>query len=219
MKNNVVVIGSGGHAKVVIDIIECMNQYTIYGIIDPFRTPGEMVNGYRVLGNETILAEIENELIGGIVAIGDNWIRSQVVSKIKMVSPCFQYIKAIHPASVIAKSSTIGAGTVVMAGAVINSNCRIGDHCIINTRSSVGHDNLIGNFATIAPGVTIGGNVIIGDFSAVLLGANIIHSKRIGNHTIIGAGSTVLSDIKSYKVAYGVPAKIIRVRKEGEKYL
>jgi acetyltransferase-like isoleucine patch superfamily enzyme len=75
------------------------------------------------------------------------------------------------------------------------------------------------DFSSIAPGVTTGGNISIGKFSAVSLGANVIHGIKIGKHSVIGSGSTVLTNIDDYVVAYGTPAKIIRERKDGDKYL
>jgi sugar O-acyltransferase (sialic acid O-acetyltransferase NeuD family) len=218
-ENHIYVIGSGGHSKVVIDIIESMNRYTITGLIDPFRKQNEIIHGYRILGDETILEKENNQYYKGIVAIGDNWIRSQWVSKIKTICPSFEFITAVHPYSFISKDSKIGNGTVIMAGAIVNRKSIIGEHCIVNTNSSIDHDNSLGSFVSIAPGVTNGGSVKIGDYSAISIGATIKHGIEIGAHTIIGAGSTVLSNIASLKVAYGTPAKVIRDRQKGDKYL
>ncbi|MGW6663044.1 acetyltransferase [Peribacillus sp. NPDC055009] len=215
----VVVFGSGGHSKVVIDIIEKSNEYSILGLIDSHRKKGSIVHGYKVLGDESKLIEYENQIHGGIVAIGDNFVRSKVVSAIIKKSPEFNFIIAIHPNSVIGNGVKIGAGTVIMAGTVINSESSIGKHCIINTKSSMDHDCQIGDFASIAPGVTMGGTVKVGNYSTVSLGANVSHKRIIGDHTVVGAGSTVITDIDSFVIAYGTPAKTIRKRSIGEKYL
>ncbi|MBZ5749047.1 acetyltransferase [Metabacillus rhizolycopersici] len=219
MSENIVIFGSGAHSKVVIDIIEKSNQFSILGLIDHCWPRGSVVNGYKILGDDSSVEEIHHQIHGGIVAIADNFVRSKVVAKIMSVCPDFKFVSAIHPASVIGRDVKIGDGTVVMAGAVINSNSLIADHCIINTQSSVDHDGLIENFASLAPGVTLGGNVRIGEYSAISLGANVIHSRIIGKHSVIGAGSTVVSDIDSHVVAYGIPARTIRKREIGEKYL
>lgn len=216
---NIIVFGSGGHSKVVIDILEKSNEFFIVGLIDSYRPKDSMINGYKVLGDESFINEIKNEIDGGIVAIGDNFIRGKVVDKILNIDPFFKFFSAIHPNSIIGREVKIGNGTVVMGGTVINCSSLIGEHCIINTKSSIDHDANIGDFVTIAPGATLGGNVKVGDYSAISLGANVIHSKVIGEHVVIGAGSTVLTDIDSYAVAYGTPAKIIRKRKQGDKYL
>lgn len=216
--NNIVIFGSGGHAKVVIDILEKLNEYNIIGFIDTFKMKGTFIYGYPVLGDETEFAYLK-EINGGIVAIGDNWIRSQMVATILKANPQFKFITAIHPSSSIARGVVIGEGTVIMAGSVINSDTVIGKHCILNTKSSLDHDCVIADYVTIAPNATTGGNVKIGNYTTLSLGANIIHSREIGVHTLIGAGAMVISDIGSYTVAYGVPAKVIRSRAQDESYL
>lgn len=215
----ILVFGSGGHAKVVIDIIEKSNKYEIFGIIDSFRPLKQTVCGYEVIGDESILLKIRSEIYGGIVAIGDNWVRKKVVEKIMAIQPQFKFVHAIHPAAIIGNSVKIADGTVVMGGTVINSNTSVSEHCVINTHSSIDHDCRIGSFASIAPGSTLGGNVTVGDCTAISLGAKVIHSLTIGSHTVIGAGSTVIHDIGSNAVAYGTPAKIVRARTNGAKYL
>ncbi|WNB92471.1 acetyltransferase [Bacillus sp. NEB1478] len=215
---NIVVFGCGGHAKVIIDILEKSNEFNILGFIDHFVAEGTIVFGYEVLGDETTL-QANSKIAGGIVAIGDNFVRSLMVEKIKEINPKFNFITAVHPTSIIARGVELGEGTAVMPGAIINSDSKIGEHCIINTKASIDHDCRIGDYVSLAPGVTLGGNVAIGQHSAVSLGSSIIHSVKIGQHTIIGAGSTVLKDIESNVIAYGAPAKVIRTRTTGEKYL
>ncbi|MDR7073357.1 acetyltransferase [Fictibacillus barbaricus] len=215
---NIVVFGCGGHAKVVIDILEKNNEFNILGLIDDFVAAGTLVYGYEVLGDETIL-EANSKIVGGIVAIGDNSVRSQMVGKIKEIATDFSFITAVHPSVVIARGVELGEGTVVMPGAIINSDSKIGEHCIINTKASIDHDCRLGDYVSLAPGVTLGGNVAIGQYSAVSLGSSIIHSIKIGQHTIIGAGSTVLKDTESNVIAYGTPANVVRTRIKGEKYL
>lgn len=220
MKNDVIVVGSGGHAKVIIDIIEKQGIYNIIGLIDGFKSVGTEVFGYKVLGDEVALSSsIYQDIKYGIIAIGDNWVRSQVVKKVVTVRPDFKFIKAIHPSANIAKGVVVGDGTVIMAGVNVNSDTRIGTHSIINTNSSLDHDNIIGDFVTIAPGAITGGNVTVGDFSSVSLGAKVIHKITIEEHSLIGAGSVVVKNIESQSVWYGVPAKLVRKRSIGEKYL
>lgn len=216
---NIIVVGSGGHAKVVIDMLEKQRQYSIVGLIDKKENVGKTVSGYTVLGDIEYLLDIKKDLYGGIVAIGENWTRSVVVSQITSVMPNFRFVTAIHPSAIIAEGVKIGCGTTVSAGVIINKDSIIGNHCIINTKSSVDHDNLIGNFVSLFPNVTIGGNVSIGDFSSICLGSNVINSTTIGKHTVIGAGSTVLENIRDNVIAFGTPAKIIRERKETDKVL
>lgn len=214
--DNIIIFGAGGHASVVIDIIEKQSKYKIEGIfVDTPDMQDKNFMGYPVLGKI-------NEFYGakkGIVAIGDNYSRKMVVEKIKQIDKSFFFINAIHPDAVIGKNVKINNGTTIVAGAIINSNAVIGENCIINTNSSVGHDVKIGSFSSVAPGVSIGGNSRIGSLSTISMGSNVIQKVNIGNGTLVGAGSTVIKDLPDNVLAYGTPAKVIRKRKINEKYL
>ncbi|WP_410513554.1 acetyltransferase [Paenibacillus sp. BR2-3] len=215
----ILVFGAGGHAKAVIDVIEQSGRYEVIGILDSYKAPGTKVYGYEVLGNEQYIAENKENIYGGIVAIGDNWRRSEMVSRIRSLHRDFSFIPVVHPSASVARGSVIGKGSVVMAGAVVGSDTHIGEHCILYSKASVDHDSTLGDYVTLAPNATTGGDVHIGSYSVISLGANVIHSKNIGEHTVIGAGSTVLSDIDAYSLAYGTPARKVRSRLEGERYL
>jgi len=217
---NIVIIGSSGHAKVIIDIVEQEGKYKIKGIIDPEKIRGEKVLGYSILGQKEELPQLMelHSIRGAIVAIGDNYMRSEEVKRLKKICPEILFVSTKHPKSSIAKNVTIAEGTVIMAGAIVNPSCSIGSFCIINTNASLDHDSQMKNYSSLAPGVATGGNCIIGNCTAISIGASLSHGISIGDHTVIGAGSTVLENISSYKIAYGIPAKIIRDRVQGEKY-
>lgn len=221
MKNKIVIIGSSGHAKVAVDVIEREGKYKIAGLIDSFKAAGEVIFGYQVLGSEEKLAELVEEggIAGGFVAIGDNWKRHLMVEKIRSLVPKFKFVSAVHPSAQIAGGVTIGEGSVLMAGVIVNSDSRIGSFCILNTNSSLDHDCVMEDFSSLAPNAATGGNVMIGAFSAVSIGASIVHGHGIGRHTVIGAGAVVLDDVPDYCVAYGTPARVIRKRQEGDRYL
>jgi sugar O-acyltransferase (sialic acid O-acetyltransferase NeuD family) len=220
VKQSIFVYGSSGHAKVIIDILEKQGEFKIEGLIDDFKTPGTSIFGYNVIGaGSQIFSSKLEHIFGGIIAIGDNWDRSMIVNKIIQLKPDFKFITAIHPSAMIARGIIIGDGTVVMAGAIINSDTTIGEHCIINTKASLDHDNHLGNFVSIAPGVTMGGDVAVGDYSALSIGATVIQKIDIGVHCVVGAGSVVVKNVDSQTVQYGVPAKFIRKREIGERYL
>jgi sugar O-acyltransferase (sialic acid O-acetyltransferase NeuD family) len=219
--DKVIIIGASEHGKVVADVIEREGKYALLGWIDSYKPAGGEFFGYPMLGAEDILLDLwqRKEIAGGIIAIGDNWTRGRVAEKICAIASDFTFITAVHPSVQIGRGVSIGAGTVLMAGTVVNSDSRIGAHCILNTKSSLDHDCVMEEFSSLAPGVTTGGVVQIGAYSAISLGANIIHGKNIGAHTIIGAGALVRADIPDHCVAYGVPARVVRKRAEGEKYL
>ena len=205
--------------KVIMDILEKQGGYNILGTIDDFKDKGTNVwCDYNVIGGLESVGDISN-LFGGVVSIGDNWIRSKVVNRILELYPDFRFLNAVHPSSQIARDVEMGVGNVIMANTAINSNSYIGNHCIINTSSSVDHDNRLEDFVTMAPGAITGGDVTVGKYSSISLGAHVIHERIIGEHTVIGSGSTVIKDIPDHVVAYGSPAEIIRKREEGEGYL
>jgi sugar O-acyltransferase (sialic acid O-acetyltransferase NeuD family) len=200
-------IGAGGHAKVIADILIAAGR-------PPAAFLDDAPQQNRVLGIAVIkglaLPEPDSAVI---VAIGDNFTREQVARHYTV------FDIAIHPSSHISRDAEIGPGSVVMAGVVINAGARIGSHCIINSGATIDHDCLISDFAHVAPGATLGGNVRVGSGSMVGLGANVIHGREIGEHTIVGAGSTVVRDLPPCVVAIGSPARPVRVRKPGDRYL
>jgi len=219
--DNIVIIGSSGHAKVVIDIVQQEGRFNIVGLLDRFRSVGDQTSGYPILGKEEDLPNLigVHLLKGAIIAIGDNFTRSKVAARIKAISPDLLLVSAIHPAASIASEVIIGEGTVVMAGVSINPCASIGRFCILNTHSSLDHDSVLADFASLAPGAIAGGNCRIGQYSAISIGAVLSHGVSIGEHTVIGAGSLVMKSIESFTVAYGTPAKVIRTRAPGDKYL
>lgn len=216
-----VIIGGGGHGKVIIDIVEKAAELNLLGLLDSQPPIGSKVLGYEVIGRESDLGKLiqEREIEGLIVAIGDNWLRSRLVGSLSSVAPGIAFPNAIHPAAQIAKNVSLGQGTVVMAGAVVNSGTSVGDFCILNTNCSVDHDCRLGDYVSFAPNSCAGGNVEVGEYSAICLGAKIVHGAKIGPQTVIGAGATVLSDLPSNVVAYGTPACRVRDRTAGDKYL
>ena len=218
---NILIVGASGHAKVIIDIIEKCNEYHIIGLIDTYKRMNGEIAGYPILGDETIIPDLMEtyDIYGGIIAIGDNWTRSNMSKQIKSLVPEFKFLTAIHPNAVIGNNVKINEGTVVMAGAIVNSDSKIAEFCILNTKSSLGHDSTMGKFSSLAPNATIGGNVVIGNFSAVSIGATVIQNINIGIHTVIGAQALVLKDVGDYLVAHGTPAKEIKSREAGDSYL
>jgi sugar O-acyltransferase (sialic acid O-acetyltransferase NeuD family) len=211
MKLPILVFGSSGHASVVIDSIERQESYEIAGLVDSFKPAGAMILGYPVLGTEAELAEIarDRKVFGIVIAVGDNWRRAQVAARIRAAAPELQ----------VARGVEICAGSVVMAGAVINCNVRIGPCCIVNTKASVDHDSSLEEFSSVAPGGTLAGNVHVGAYTAVCLQAAVAERCSIGAHSVVGAGSVVLNDLPDHVLAYGVPARVIRTRKEDEPYV
>lgn len=220
-RKRIVVIGASGHARVVLDVCAQQGSYEIAGLVDTYKPAGTQCGGYPVIGGTRELPVLldSESLWGGIVAIGDNWIRRDLVSRIREMVPGFRFATLVHPSAQIAADVTIGQGSVVMAGAIINPGSVVGDFCIVNTRASVDHECVLSSYSSIGPGAVLGGCVRVGAYSAVGIGAVVLQEIEIGEQVVVGAGSTVLRNIPGGVVAYGTPARVIRPRRAGERYL
>jgi sugar O-acyltransferase (sialic acid O-acetyltransferase NeuD family) len=218
---NIVLVGSSGHTKVVIDVVEKEGRYRIAGLIDDFRSVGEKTLGYSIIGAQPDLPALLSQysLAGIIVAIGDNALRAELSERAGALCPGLPFAVAVHPGACIAKASTVGPGSVVMAGCVLGPCSAIGRSCILNTKASLDHDSVMEDYSSLAPGVTTGGNCRICRCAAVGIGAIVRHGITVGQHSVVGAGATVLRDVEPFSVAYGTPARKIREREKGEKYL
>ena len=213
---NVLIVGSSGHAKVIIDIFEKKDNCKIAGLIDSFKTLDENTFEYKILGKEEDLPDIlsNTPFCKIFIAIGDNKTRAKVANKIKNILPNIEFISAIHPSAQIGKNVKIGKGVAIMAGAIINSDSIIEDFAIVNTKASIDHDCKMFEFSSLGPNVTTGGNVNIGKFSTIGIGATISNGITVGDNSIIGACSLLLKDCKDNTVMYGFPAKEIRANKK-----
>ncbi len=193
-KQEIFLYGAGGHAKVVIDIIEKENKYKIVFIVDdgPQRK-GDHLLGYPIVGGRKELLDIRHRPSKAIVAIGDNQARKKVVEFLEQQD--IEFVNTIHPTAIIAKNVFIGPGSVVMAMVAINPCTRIGNHVIVNTAASVDHDCIIEDFVHLAPGTTICGTVTVGNGTLIGAGSTIIPNVTIGKKVLVGAGTTIYKDI------------------------
>lgn len=206
---NIIIIGAGGHASVIIDIIESMrnagHEVRIIGLLDDRKDITEFM-GYKILdkiNNAPLYNYKDTEFV---IAIGNNKIRKEIAKKFNEL----KYFTPIHPTALIGSNVNLKSGTVVMPRAIINANTYIGSHVIINSGSIVEHDNVIDDFAHISPGTTLCGGVTVGESTHIGANSTVIPCKKIGSNSVIGAGSVVVNDIISNVVAVGIPAKIIR---------
>jgi len=221
MKTPLVVVGTGGHARSVLDVIRCAGCCDVLGLLDSFRPRGDAALGLKVLGSEKDLPELCRATGGlrGLIAVGDNNGRRSVAARIRALVPGFEFMACVHPGATVAEDVVIGAGSVVMPGAVLVSGCRLGEGCIVNTAAVLDHEGRMGDYASLAPGAVCGGNVTLGGGTAVGLGARIVHRVTVGSDTVVGAGALVLDNLPDRVVAYGLPARVIRPREPGDSYL
>lgn len=192
-----VIVGAGGHGKVVADIA-AKNGYKEIIFLDDNEAI-KKCSRYPVVGTHEKLREIEGDVI---IAIGDPNIRKSMQESISEE----RLTILIHPNAVIAETVIIGKGTVVMAGAVINPESEIGKGCIINTCVSVDHDCRLGNYVHVAVGAHVAGHVEIGDETWIGAGATISNDVKICSGCMLGAGAVVVKDIRVAGTYVGIPA-------------
>jgi sugar O-acyltransferase (sialic acid O-acetyltransferase NeuD family) len=197
--DGVVVIGAGGHAKVVISTLAACGTPVAAVLDDDDSKWGTDAQGTRV-------GRIERARGGrGIVGIGDNAKRREMARALGL-----EWQTAVHPAAYVHPSVKLGRGTVVFAGAVVQPDAVVGDHVIVNTGATVDHDCVIGDFAHLAPGVHLAGAVRVGEGAFLGIGSVACPGVRIGRWATLGAGAVAIHDLADGVVAVGVPAAVRR---------
>ena len=206
-KEKLVLFGAGGHAKVVIDIIERQGIYEVAGLIDDdIEHKGKRFFGYPVLGTRAELPALHSgQLRCAIVTIGDNASRAAVAAHLDQHG--WRFASAVHPGANIGRGTSIGPGSVVMAGCVVNADAYLGAQVILNTGATVDHDCHIDDAVHIAPGCHLCGGVSVGQGSLLGAGSIVTPGVKIGATVIVGAGSTVIRDVADDARVSGSPAR------------
>lgn len=204
----VLIIGAGGHSKVIVDILQQNMEYEIIGLVDQSGKSGFW--GIPVVGNDSDLARLRNEMHVNyaFVALGNGQLREKVTQK--AMAAGYELINIISRDAIISSHARIGRGTVIMPGAVVNADVVIGESCIINTNASVDHECRIGDYSHVAPGCALSGKTKIGRQCMLGTGCRVIDEIYIGDNTIIGAGAVVKDSIVGNCTVVGVPAKVIK---------
>jgi sugar O-acyltransferase (sialic acid O-acetyltransferase NeuD family) len=149
------------------------------------------------------------------IALGKPSLKSMVTKKCDALNN-ITLINAIHPSAIILPTVKLGIGIFVGAGAIINTDATIMDGALINTQAVVEHDTVVGEFANISPTVCLGGRTTIGDRAFIGSGSVVLARTSIGADSIIGMGAIVTKDIPRDKIAYGVPARIVKNSEEAD---
>jgi len=206
----IVIVGAGGHGRVVLDILRTNHQFEVVGFLDS--NPSihhSLVDGIQVLGDLSLLPNFPELAIGGaIVAIGDNRIRQSYAETLEKAG--IGLVSAIHPFSCIADTARIGKNAVICAGANICAHVVIEDSVILNTSCIIDHESRIGVASHICPGVRMAGHVITEPAAFVGIGATVIQNVTIGEAAVVGAGAVVIEDVPAYATVVGVPARIVK---------
>lgn len=205
MRKPWIVLGGGGHAKVVIDTLLASN-HLVSGFTSLENGVASILGIERVGDDEALEGYAPEEVVlaNGLGSVANTDRRRDLF--IRLSAQKYQFPPVVHVSATVASSATLGPGTHVMAGAVIQPGCAIAENVIINTRSSLDHDCSIGAHAHIAPGVTLSGGVVVGEGAHIGTGASVIQGIRIGARSVVGAGAAVIRDVPAGSTVVGTPA-------------
>lgn len=205
MGKKLFILGAGGHGRVCAEVA-AVQGYDVLGFVDA-QLFGQVVNGIPVVSrNVTELSTLAGPNDASIfVAIGSNEARGRLFREARGLG--YEIPTLIHPSACVSPTVIIGDGTAIIAGAVINANSRVGSYCIVNTSSSLDHDNSLADGVQICPGVRSAGAVQFGEASFIGTGASIIPGTRIGARATVGAGAVVIKDVPDNQRVVGNPAR------------
>lgn len=203
------VLGAGGHGRVVGDTAQCAGSWSEIGYLDDGIPPSTNVGGIgEVIGPISELESCLRRYDEIIIAIGGNKTRYDLAQRARSLGAAFAVI--VHPRAWVSSHARLGAGTVVCAGAAVNHGAVIHESVIVNTGATVDHDCVIHDAVHLSPGSNISGTVTIGKRVWIGTGASVKHGITIGDDTIVGVGAAVVADIPGGVTAVGVPARVVR---------
>lgn len=210
MIKDVVILGSSGFAKDVLEILEDNNeaakQWNILGFID-FEVSSEPVEGYRVIGDDEWLLSYPHP-VNAVCGFGAPALRRKVLEKYKGKNH-ISFPALISHVARVSRHVRLGEGCVICPGVCIAPNVRLGDFVSLNLNCTIGHDTQLRDFIMVNPGANIAGNVLIDSDCEIGTGSCVIQGKRIGPQTIIGAGSVIIRDIPGQCTVVGNPGRIL----------
>ncbi len=215
---DIIILGAGGHGRVVLDIIQQARNHKPVGFLDNNKAlHGRRVDGLPVLGGLERLPDLRGRgIAAATIAIGDNGVRRAMADALEQSG--FQLVNAIHPSAQLAGNVTIGKGVVVSAGALVCAHCQIGDYAILNTGCIVDHESMIGTAAHVCPGVRLAGHVTVESGAFLGIGATVIQNIRIGFEAIVGAGSVVVNNVDPMTTVIGVPARVTKASPSADEF-
>lgn len=215
MRRSVVVIGGGGHARVVIDVIRSRpEQWEFLGFVDPQACEHtQTLLGTPRLGDDAALRERAGQVAGiwGVLGVGGlapSELRRRIVASYE--GSGIQWASPVHARATVSTSADVAPGAVVMAGAVVNAGARIGEHAVINTGAVVEHDGRVSAFALVGPGAVVGGGAAIEEDAFVGMGARVRDHVTVGRGAVVGMGAVVVKDVPPGAKVVGVPAREAR---------
>jgi len=210
-----VLLGAGGHASVILNILKQYDNVNIIGFTDLNYPVLKNYKGQKILGTDEKLNEIykNKQATHAFISLGstgDNQLRKKLFNII--IDLGYKSLNIIDQNSVIAEDVKLGTANLISSGVNINPDVIIGNNNIINTGSIIEHGTKIDDHVHLAPGSILAGNVKVGNLSHIGLGARVIEGIDIGKNCLIGAGAVIIKDVPDNSVVVGVPGEIIKKR-------
>jgi sugar O-acyltransferase (sialic acid O-acetyltransferase NeuD family) len=207
---NIYIIGAGGFGREVADTVRAINEhspeYRIAGFIDDDETLwGGVKNDVPVLGGRGYLKRLPGDSEArAVIAIADARIKEEIADDLRAF---VIWENVVHPTAVVSLYSEMGGGNIVQAHALVSANARVGNHCMINAKSGIGHDAELADYVSIMCYCDVTGNVHIEKGAYLGTSVSIVPNVTIGEYAYICAGSVVLKDVEARAVMIGYPAK------------
>lgn len=207
----IVFIGGGGHALVLLDALRASGNTRSAGVLDQ-RLVGTKVLDAPVLGGDELLddcvASGARFFVIAVGGVGDNRPRARLFDRAAAAG--LEPLTIIHPAAVVSSHARLGRGVQILAGAIINAGAAVEEHAIVNTAAIIEHDCRIGRHAHVATGARLASTVMVGDYAHVGAGATVRQLIEIGEGAVVGAGAVVVKNVPAATTVAGVPAKELR---------
>lgn len=205
-----VVIGGGGHARVLIDAIKAAHPHANLAVVDADASrAGSSLLGVPIVGNDDILAELvrngTRQFVIGVAGVRDNGPRARLFERARELG--LEPITVIHPGASVSQYATVGAGCQIFAGAIVNACATLGVNVVVNTGAIVEHDCIVDDHAHVATGARLAGAVHVEALAHIGAGSVVRQLLRVGRAAVVGAGAAVVKDVRPSAVVAGVPAK------------
>ena len=190
---SLLLVGCGGHARSLIELIESAADWQIYGLVGLPQEVGSFVLGYPVIGTDSDLVELSKFCSNAVLAIGqinDSSPRERLAEHLHQLG--FKFPVLISSTASVSRHAKIGPGTTLGHGVIVNAGSTVGSHCILNSRALIEHDVHVGDHCHISTGVLVNGGVTVGPSSFIGSGAIIREGLHLPQSTLVGAGKCVM---------------------------
>ena len=197
-KENIILIGAGGHALSCIDVIEQENKYNIHGLVGLKDEVGKKISGYSVIATQDELVNLSKDFRYAFIAVGQiKSVKLRIDLYESVLNTGFKIPSIISPQSFISRTVQVGEGTIIMNGVILNSGVRIGNNCIINSKALIEHGTQVADHCHISTGAILNGDCVVESKSFVGSGAIVKHGITIKTSSFVNMGQIVTKNFEN----------------------